>query len=320
MPVGNLNLAVSGNGGFDIDGRTGTALGLYLVNGNPTLFAVDLATGAARRLAQYAPTLAYTGLAIPTRPVGYAADFTGSRLHIFDPTDASVTVTKTITGFADFRRIIGLDFRPSNGQLYALTQSFDDTLDRYLYTINPATAEATLIGPITPRLSLTSESAQFDFDPLTDQIRVVSTNGAAGTARTLLLNPTTAVFSPDVPLTLPSPPGSFKLAHDNNVAGATTTNLYLIEDPLGFNNLPCKLYRQNTADASSFTEIGSLGPTIRDCQAFDIGGASNVGYLFAEVNSNAVLHTIDLATGKATPTGTITLEGFVRGFTLGLGF
>ena len=108
VSVGALNLNITGDGGFDIDAKTGTALGLYTVNGLPTLFTVNLSTGTARPLAQYAANAGYTGIAIPTRPVAYALSFAGPNidaLFIFDPTnpDPATVVIKPLTGLVGSR-------------------------------------------------------------------------------------------------------------------------------------------------------------------------------------------------------------------------
>nr|WP_133272708.1 DUF4394 domain-containing protein [Hymenobacter radiodurans] len=240
VPVGNLNLNISGGGGFDIDARTGTALGLYAVNGNPTLFAVDLASGAARPLAQYAANAAYTGLAIPTRPVLYAARYIqgirGERFNdllIVDPTSSSAYGTRRIIGL-EREQLVDVDFRPATGQLYGFTQSMQ------LYTIDLGTFTATLVATIP--FTMDSFGYAIDFDPVTDRLRIVSSTG-----QNLRVNPTDGTVVEDERLN-PSTQAIYGVAYTNSTTGATTTDLYALgldRSTLPINSLN-KLYRLNS--------------------------------------------------------------------------
>ncbi|WP_133273872.1 DUF4394 domain-containing protein [Hymenobacter radiodurans] len=324
VPVGNLNLPVSGNGGFDIDAKTGTALGLYPVNGRPTLFAVNLATGAAQPLAQYAATLDYAGIAIPTQPVAYSAYSTQARVNeyfsyffIFDPTNPRASyVQKTITGLpnaSDF--IYGLDFRPATGQLYALVGSqirdfsgFYRTDNARLYSINPATAVATLVTPLSASLENNSTFG-FDFNPVADRLRIVSSNG-----QNLRVNPVDGVVEEDRRLN-PGFPSITAAAYSNNVAGATTTNLYVIGRD--------KLFLQTPPNEGRLVEVGDLGLDSEVRDGFDIGSTSNKGYAILSTPGFTRLYTIDLERGRATQVSSSTISDFagaMSGFTIGLGF
>jgi hypothetical protein len=324
-PVGALNLNIAGDGGFDIDAKSGTALGLYAVNGQPTLFAVDLATGAARSLAQYSPSLGYSGLAIRTQPVAYAAanlcSVSGCRseLLIFNPTDPSTFLNKPITGILDGELLSGLDFRPSTGQLYALGNR------RGIYTVNPATGAATLAARLSTDLQL---GGGFDFDPRNDIMRYVAPNGF-----NWQVNPVTGVVTRDAPFTLNSTLVS-AAAYDNNFAGTSTTNLYVIDYQTD------RLYLQNPPNAGTLNEIGSLGINVDPDTHFDIGGLSNTAYLMNTPSGRFIpppgtsippgpstLYTVNLSTGAASPMSVFDFlrisdrqEYQLRGFTVGLGF
>ncbi|SMB84681.1 conserved hypothetical protein [Hymenobacter roseosalivarius DSM 11622] len=323
VPVGSLNLNISGDGGFDIDARTGTALGLYAVNGNPTLFAVDLTTGTARPLAQYAASSGYTGLAIPTQPVAYAvgsysqsARVNSSILVVFNPMEGDTYISKPITGLLNTETLSGIDFRPSNGQLYVVTGS------GRLYTVNAATAEATFVTsfrlPLTPS-GFSGGVGGFDFDPVTDQIRII---GAAGTNS--LLNPVDGTIVPEA--YLPAALGIEAAAYDNNFAGATASKLY------GVGLTGSTLFELNQPTAGAAREVGKLGPNFTGTRVhFDIGGTSNTGYVLlnivrASVGVFARTYTINLATGTLTATGRgdlpvpLLLGNDIYGFTVGLGF
>ena len=317
VSVGSLNLNLSGDGGFDIDAKTGTALGLYTVNGNPTLFTVDLSTGAARPLAQYAASTGYTGLAIPTQPVAYYTEF-----DVFRPQAGInfLVIRDLLTGTNSERkqirvggniRLIGIDFRPATGQLYAVgTPLFGmegiPTEKSELYTINTATAEATLVATLDVRIS--DGPAGVDFDPVTDRLRITS----AITPFNVLVNPadgTTVVGSrPN-----PNVAGLLGAAYSNNFAGATTSTLYAIgtESP---NFGITRLYSLSDPNTGTVRQIKELGIPSGGNWNFDIGGTTNTGY--AQLGD--ALYTIDLTSGDATRIGAANLGW--DGFAVGLGF
>jgi Domain of unknown function (DUF4394) len=65
--------------------------------------------------------------------------------------------------------IQGVDFRPLDGQLYGFSNN------NRLYTINPATAAATLVSTIAPTGGVGPRSL-FDFNPVVDAIRIIGDN------------------------------------------------------------------------------------------------------------------------------------------------
>jgi hypothetical protein len=312
VPVGALTLNITGDGGFDIDAKTGTALGLYTVNGNPTLFAVNLGTGAARPLAQYAPSAGYSGVAIPTQPVAYAVSGGSSVnniLYIFNPATPATFVTKPITGLAPGALIRGLDFRPLNGQLYALASGS-------IYTINAASGAATLVAALSPNVAV----GEFDFNPVTDQIRV------ANNAVNARINPSNGEVTLLTPLN-PSGRGISATAYSNNFAGATTTTLYSLGAIFLGNSrtqeYASTIYRHDSPDESSLVTIGSTGSTgigTIYLGYLDIGGTSNVAYAMLNYTflTPSVIATVNLETGRVTSSGPLPVQ--MTGFTVGLGF
>ncbi|GAB2461491.1 hypothetical protein GCM10011375_12710 [Hymenobacter qilianensis] len=315
VQVGNLNVPVSGNGGFDIDATTGTALGLYPVNGNPTLFTVDLTTGAARPLAQYAASTAYAGLAIPTQPVAYAT--TANSLYIFNIATPAVGVTKPITGLAPGESVAGIDFRPANGQLYAIARTADFN-NVTLYTINAATAAATRVGPLTGPTELLIAGPGFDFDPVADRIRIISGQ------RNVSINPVDATFIEDGLLHLNGQrstgldAGIASVAYDNNYAGATTATLYAIFSRKG----DFAIITQPAEGIYSFRNL-TFALDLQYNTGFDIGGMSNTGYAILtnalqQFDPGRYFYTIDLASASATKKEVFPFDA--TGFTVGLGF
>ncbi|MBC6607958.1 DUF4394 domain-containing protein [Hymenobacter sp. BT188] len=310
VPVGSLNLKISGNGGFDIDAKTGAALGLYSVNGKATLFTVDLSTGAARPLAEYAANLNYSGIAIPTQPVAYVTeafddpqtrDLVNVQLLSFDPTDVSNPRSYQSRGISGIDRgdlIVGLDFRPATGQLYALTSS------SRLYTFNLGTGQATLVATLS--IPLERGSYGFDFNPVADRIRIVSSTG-----QNLRVNPVDGVAIADGRIN-PSDVSVRGAAYDNNFAGATTTSLYT--SGRTSTNIST-LYLQNPPNAGTLVAINPLRTNINH---LDIGGTTNMAYGL-EGSFTTTVYSINLTTGAQTPLRQLTGQEFT-GFAVGLGF
>jgi hypothetical protein len=193
-----------------------------------------------------------------------------------------------ITGVMNNERLIGIDFRPATGQLYAISNG------SRLYTINLRTGAATTVGsgPLSP--AVTGDAAGFDFNPTVDRIRLVSNRG-----QNLRLNPETgAVMIVDGPINGVSGASISGVAYTNNRSGVTTTTLYDI-DPV-----TDKLYRQNPPNDGVLAEVGSLGVDIAGQSSFDI--APN-GSAIATMISNGVqgLYEINLTTGRAELLGNL---------------
>ncbi|HEU5170341.1 MAG TPA: DUF4394 domain-containing protein [Gemmatimonadales bacterium] len=108
-------------------------------------------------------------------PVGmviYAVD-NGNRLLMFG-TESGSTISRLmpITGLPILKRIVGIDFRPSNGKLYGVGN------DSRVYLIDKQTGAATPVGsgPFSPKI-ISAFDIHFGmgFDPVTDRIRLIST-------------------------------------------------------------------------------------------------------------------------------------------------
>lgn len=301
VEVGTLGLgAITGQSSFDISPSGNVALATLNVNNKNGLYQIDTTSGKATLLGNFNATPTITAIAIPTNPAAYAIDDMNNLL-IFDPT---VTVTpniisKPIIGVAAGENILGLDFRPLNGQLYALGSTSK------LYTINSSSGAATLVGtaPFTTLLSGTNFG--FDFNPTVDRIRVVSDNG-----QNLRLHPDLGTIAAiDMNLN-PGTPNVSATAYTNNFAGATTTVLFDID------HTTSKLYMQNPPNNGTLIEVGSLGINIEGANGFDIGSTTGKAYGIFTVKGVRAIYSINLTSGAATKL--VDFPRSVRGFTLGL--
>ncbi|HKQ93167.1 MAG TPA: DUF4394 domain-containing protein, partial [Blastocatellia bacterium] len=140
-----------------------------------------------------------------------------------------INSTRFITGLAQGESIVGIDFRPANGQLFALS-----TASR-IYTINPFTGAATRVGTAPSATAVNGQSFGFDFNPTSDRIRTASDGD-----QTLRLNPNNgALAAVDGTLAFAAgdpnagrDPNIVGSAYTGNFAGSTLTTLYSIDSNL----------------------------------------------------------------------------------------
>jgi hypothetical protein len=203
--------------------------------------------------------------------------------------------TTTISGLQAGEDLLGIDFRPANGQLYGLGST------SRLYTIDSTTGVATQVGAGPFAAVLSGTNFGFDFNPVVDRIRVVSDAN-----QNLRLNPNTGTLAAtDTVLAYAVgdanaaiDPNLVGIAYTNNIAGATITTLYGIDSNLDI------LTIQNPPNNGTLNTVGSLGFDTSGSVGFDIATA---GTAFASLSVSGLvgLFTINLATGAVTPVGSI---------------
>lgn len=294
--VGSLGFTFTGQAAFDISPDNSAALMSATSGTMSNLYKVNLETGKAENLGALSQKI--IDLAIPTEPVAYAVDKM-NMLQIFNPMNP-MPVSKAITGLQAGENILGIDFRPLNGQLYALGSS------SRIYTLNLGTGAATAVGSQLPTLLVGSDFG-FDFNPTVDRIRVVSDLG-----QNLRLNPLDGTISAIDGMINPGTPTLSGAAYSENFAGATTTSLFVIDHNTD------KLYLQSPPNNGVLVERGALGINITNSNGFDIGSTSNKAYLLATVNSENKIYSVNTTTGAASAVSNY--PNAVRGFALGLGF
>ena len=225
----------------------------------------------------------------------------GNTLVNFNPAAPNaVTNVGPVTGLGGGENIVGIDFRPATGDLFALTSASK------IYTVNPNTGAATIVGAaFTPVLS--GSVFGFDFNPVVDRIRVVSDaeqsfrlNPSTGTVAATDTNLAYVVGDPNAGNT----PDVVAAAYTNNVnPPPATTTLFGIDtsrDALvrigGVDGNP-------TPNGGQLTTIGALGvDAASGSTSFDIAGD---GTAFAVVTVAGVrnLYTVNLSTGALTLVG-----------------
>jgi len=227
----------------------------------------------------------------------YGVD-TQNRLVTFNGDTPTAISRVPFTGLPAGEQIVGLDVRPANKQVVALSSA------SRLYRIDVATGAATVIGaaPFTPALS--GASFGFDFNPTVDRIRATS-----DTRQNLRLHPDTgATAFVDGTLTYAAgdagasaTPRIVGSAYTNSVAGATTTTLFDLDAGRDF------LAVQNPPNNGTLVSVGALGVDAGDNAGFDISAVDGVAYAALQVapSVSSGLYRIDLTTGRATLVGRI---------------
>ena len=208
---------------------------------------------------------------------------------------------RTITvseGLIDNDQLIGIDFRPATGQLYAVGKN------SRLYNINlNSTAKpglATPIGGSAFGSAITATAVGFDFNPTVDRIRFVTNTG-----QNLRLHPETgAIAVTDGNLNGVPSTSVGAVAYTNSFSGATTTLLYDI-DPIAD-----KLYLQSNPNTGLLQDVGPLGLDISEVGGFDIAPfktSAGKDYAIASVlfGGSWELDYVDLSSGKLQKLGSL---------------
>ena len=204
------------------------------------------------------------------------------------PGDAS---TARVTGASG--QLVGLDRRPANGRLYALSTAGD------VFTVDLAHGAATLVSTLTAPFNGGTRSG-LDFNPKTDRLRLVGhdgqslrvnvDNGATAVDRTLAYAREDPHFG--------ERPMIAATAYTNDVADAQTTEMFDLDSAHDL------LVRQDPPNDGILITVGPLGVHVPPEAGFEIvTGDAGGNRAFAAFGSQ--LYEIDLHAGAATPLGTI---------------
>jgi len=241
----------------------------------------------------------------------------GSSLIQFDSASPGSAISiGSLTGIPAGHSVRAIDFRPATGELYAM--STNATNGYNIYTVNLSTAALSLVGGGTTTTGNFPSRVSIDFNPVVDRIRVV-----AGNNLNLRINPITgALAAQDANIAYAAgDPNNTALAafpadaaYSNNVAGATSTTMYVFDfnrDVLSTQGSLGGVISPNTGQLFTVgVAVGLTDPTgflTNDAGiGFDISSQTGIAYLsyqddepgFAETFS-----TINLSNGLVTPIG-----------------
>ena len=241
----------------------------------------------------------------------YAVTGTNTLLQFDSATPATITRTVAITGLlTGSERVLGIDFRPRTGQLFAVTIPTGVPANGLLtaYRVNPHSGVATFVGSIPPNTvpGAADVASGFDFNPTVDRIRIVNVND-----ENFRVNPNNGALSGNDTNLNPSGRQVIAESYDRNWnrAFATTvaTTLYGIS-----RTAPSSLVLQGGLNGSpspnggQITTVGPLGVTLDAFSdaGFDID-AGGTAYAALTVGGLTRLYSVNLTTGAATLVGTI---------------
>ncbi len=291
-PVGPLGVTLDAvsSVGFDVLSRAGvdTALAVLRVAGSTGLYRLDLATGAASLVGPVAGNPGLRGMAVLDAPLALAPPATATAIGLSADnqlirfpagTPLAVEPALAVTGLAPGESLLGLDFRPANGRLYALS-----TASR-LYTIDPVSGAATLASVLS--IPLSGSRFGVDFNPVPDRLRVVSDTG-----QNLRINVDTGETLNDGTIN-PAGPQLGAAAYINNVAGAASTALFVID------TASARLLLQNPPNDGVVSPIGDLGVSPDAPAGFDVlsFGGRDSALAVLRVGGITGLYSLDLGSG-----------------------
>ena len=201
---------------------------------------------------------------------------------------------RRITGLVGDTSVVGIDFRPQDGKLYAVGNWGG------VYTIGIPSTVATKVSQLS--VSLYGTKFGVDFNPAADRLRVISDNG-----QNLRHNLADGVTTEDTTLTIPPATGPAKgvtaAAYTNNdLNGTTNTTLFTIGTTTD------QVFIQSPANNGFLVATGNLGFDASLDAGFDIysdlyNGKTISATAFAALTPSGgvqTLYSIDLLTGAAT--------------------
>lgn len=206
----------------------------------------------------------------------------------------TVVGTVTVTGLAAGEILLGMDYRPADGMLYALASGGK------LYTLEPSTGVATLkttlkaaAGDDNPYAALSGTQFGFDFNPAADRLRIVSNTG-----ENLRVNVDTGDTITDGTITRAAGSSTVAAAaYTNSFAGTASTQLFVLDAALGLRHLQ-NPPNSGTLDAGAPLGVAGAGAL----NGFDIDARNNTGYAALTIGSVTTLYTVDMAATSAAAT------------------
>jgi hypothetical protein len=206
-----------------------------------------------------------------------------------------------ITGLGAGETVVGIDFRPLNGELYAVARNA--TNGGRLYTVNTVSGAASPVMLSGPALILNGDVG-VDFNPAAasgvNALRIVTSDeqnyritfsGANGTVNVDgALNETNGASATNIVAT----------AYSNNRsglpggAGVGGTVQYAIDSALD------RLYRVSPPNNGTLVDALPLGLDIENVAGLDIATSDNRAYGLFSVSGNAGLYEVTLTNGATT--------------------
>jgi hypothetical protein len=226
------------------------------------------------------------------------ANTTGGRLISFDSSSPGTLLSDVpISGVAG--GLVGIDFRPATpGTLVGVGNNGGAGS---VYQINLLTGVATVIKS---GFTLNGTSFGVDFNPVPNALRIVSNTGqnlritAGGTDVVNTDGSLNTGGSPPVPAL-----NVVAAAYTNNFNGATSTQLFVLQDNLTAGT--DTLFLQNPPNDGTLTLPVTLSINVSQLNGFDITSTGTTNQAFLAWNGGNQFGTLDLTSGVAVNAGAI---------------
>ena len=227
----------------------------------------------------------------------YALNTSGELIAFDRRAPGQIDSRTAVTGLAPGETLVGVDFRPTTGELYGIGSASQ------MYTLDPATGAATPVAPLTE--SLEGNTFEVDFNPSADAIRLVS-----DTAQNLRIDPDTGETTVDGTLAYAEgdenagvSPAVVAGAYSNNLDGVEETALYDFDLATG------NYVQQDPPNDGVLNTIGPPSVGFTSLVGFDITSLSGADEGFAAIQSAqgqpSVLYGVDVESGSLSEIGTI---------------
>jgi Domain of unknown function (DUF4394) len=254
-------------------------------------------------------------------PVFIFALTTDNTLYVLTPGSTVYQFLGRVAGIGG-NDLIGIDFRPADKRLYALS----DGGQLYTINFNVAPPTATLVSTLaTPRFPSGFQSLM-DFNPVVDAIRLIGgdtlnyavVKGANGILNTTAAQTSLTYAAGDV--NAGKTPKVIGGAYNNNVAGATTTLFYAMDHDL--DTLVTIADKNNGSSNTGGGRLQTIGPlvdvagnriTVNALADFDIATIGGVNFLVGasrditfQISLNSINPNLPLGT-----TQNVVVQGFL---------
>ncbi|MBL8268287.1 DUF4394 domain-containing protein [Steroidobacter sp.] len=310
------------------------------------LVSVNLATGGVTTSGPISTT-GIIGVALqqPAATPLFALSADGTQLFRLLSTALATPTTLTIAGITAGETLVGIDFRPATGQLFAF--GVNATTDTgTVYFLDPQSGAASVVGTagavsfvttagVVVDLPPAAAGYGFDFNPTVDRIRVVT-----GTGLNFRLNPNTGVAvdndanaangtNPDGGIN-GQPAGStgvtaaaYTNSFGQSLTGGVTTqyvidpvsNMLFIQNPPNNGTLTAGQTITLNGSTLDFTEASGFDIPTTVRVTTSAAPATGSGFAALTVGTTTRLYSIDLSNARATDLGA--LPAGVTGLTVG---
>lgn len=231
------------------------------------------------------------------RPI-FAIDAANRLVQFGSQRPEVLTRSLPVTGLVPGELLLGIDFRPRDGRLYAITSA------SRVYVIDTLVGSAIAVGTAPLAVPLAGGAFGFDFNPVADRIRVHSDagqnlrlrpdSGSVAAVDSMLAFGLTDINAFDGPSLVAS-------AYSNNVDGATGTTLYAIDSDQDI------LVRFADPNDGRIATVGPLGINTTSMAGFDIAPGDGAAFvtLTPTPAGPSRLYAVDLSSGQVREIGIV---------------